>query len=252
MGDPFTALVAGAKAAGPLLSLLDGRLKPTEQEVIYDSFVEAIAEIRREDHDADEKPPRPPGRLGRYWEKIRSPKRFPAGGRNGPDISGIKKRKERRENAVDGRRVAAQLTGALITASSKPANQAQPTQVAWTEALEQFLQAAAAEGIKGSRENERRAWWYVVSGNPDEEPNDNAVGEWAARVSAKVAAAWRRKLASLIIQLHHEDDYELTRALVESSRDIARNLRYLVTIAVPVALLGGGAIVLLVLYFDKG
>jgi hypothetical protein len=249
MGDPFTALVAGAKAAGPLLSLLGGRLKRTEQELICGSFVAAIAEIRWEDHHADDAP----GWLSRNARKVfRSREWFPAGGKNGPDVSGIKKGEERREHAGDGRRVATQLAQALITASADPSNQTQPKQTVWTEALRQFLEAAAKEGIESSRQDEQRAWWYVVAGDPDNKPNGSAVVVWATRMRAKVTAAWRKELAGLVIQLHHEDDYELTRALVVSSRDIAKSLWYLVRIAIPLALVGGGAIALLVLYIDKG
>jgi hypothetical protein len=244
----------GVAAAKPLASAIGGKLRKNESDLIRASFLESIAEIRREQRRLDSGTDDQGSFLRRNQDKIAST--LPTvGSGQGPDeallIDGLK-------HSAEMRRVAKQLTRSLQEAwvdlpnpDSSGEKEAEP--IAWGQALLKFLGEAAAQGIDGNSVRERRDWLWVVCGvrGPEVASSEN-VEVWATLMTGKVTTKWRERLPALVAHFRHEGEFEAMRNLVESSREIAQNTFLLLTVGIPTVLLGGGAITLLILYIDKG
>ena len=162
------------------------------------------------------------------------------------------KRREAKETADAAvRQVAHQLTIGWGAASEKSAKHTTAATSSCQAAFRQYLEKAAAEGVLLEGEN---PWRYVVTGNHTRKPEPQEIERWSGHVVNATVRAWHRDplLRELVSQLNYESGFELAEALVTSSKDIARSIRWAVSVAVPFLLLGGGAVAVLVVLIARG
>jgi len=134
----------------------------------------------------------------------------------------------------------------------------------WLSALSGFLGKVALEGAEinqskrgadadneKAREAAREMWLEVLGAKVSTEKD---VAWWAQQVATRVETSWRetRRLHGLIAQFNNDSRQGSIEAIAFAAQDISRSLSRLVAVAVPTTLAGGGGIVLLALFVDKG
>jgi hypothetical protein len=272
--DPFTiGAPIAAKAIRPLASALGRKLEGDEQKLVGRSFFKAIKKAgeERQLQTSEE------GRLKRAGKKVK------ASIKNASRSLDPKRRDERREErdlaswiartwaAADIESTAAKVDREKAPKSASDPGRDAPPPRGWSPAMVYFLTQAAYEGAgnypgaasadrdpTASKQKEdawqkRQQAWHRILGVED--PVDEAAAKaWATQVASLVQKAWRAnpRLHGLIAQLNFDSQQGLVQAIALSGQDIARSLKRMAAVTLPLGLLGGGGIALLVLFVDKG
>lgn len=231
----------------PLAAYLGRKLSDGEVARIQQSFEDAL---RRTQLSAEELFAQDRGGASRV---LREARRFrpPPLRRNKRRKRG-EERKEKKEADAAFERVATRLTEGWRGAAETSAKHSPSETSSWQVALRQYLEAAARDGMEGDSEGSQ--WRLVVAGDRSRRPEPEEIERWAGRVASETVKSWRRDpmLRELVSQLNYESGFEVAEALVLSSRDIARSIRWAVFLAIPALLLGGGGVALLVVLIAGG
>jgi hypothetical protein len=259
MTDPLIPLIVGA--AKPLAAYLGAQLEDDEREAIERAFAKAVAaECGLAEAERNPRPTNKVSRARRWLGEKITARPTELGEREAKRSK--KERKQRDRSAV----VVAQVLGAGWQAASPPgpASDGQPPRQ-WEPALRNYVEVVACKAIEGVDDTKCLAWSHAVTGEyeiarPDGTKGrttanlEEACADWAARIVARVKLRWffDNRFAVMLRQMNFEDGYALAEKLVGANREIANRLWRLVTVGIPLLLLGGGAVALLVLFVDKG
>lgn len=259
MVDPLIGAPIVARAAIPLASLLGRAISGDEKKLICRSFEKAMRRVREEGGLAGSATPEKRRLRGKVAAAAKRTRK--AAQRVGTPTGW-------HERASD-KAVAHWLAETWAAVSSKKAasRQGDGDQINsrrdWFPALVDFLATVAREGVasveptkqadhadNGEARKAAHEMWIDVLGKEGQKD----VRKWALQVAARVKTSWRetKGLHGLLAQLNHDSSQGSIEAIAFAAQDVAQSLSRLVTVTVPATLVGGGGIVLLVLFVDKG
>lgn len=164
--------------------------------------------------------------------------------------------KERRARSGPVHDVADVLITRLRQAVSSPAAEKPGPPERWSASLQGYLRDSALAGLRGEDDAGANAWRHVVCGGPEpaEVGDDSRLGQWVGAVAEELTFSWSRdeRLEGFIDRIDFDTKYRLQQDLVHANEAIAKAVRNLTTLGVPLLLLGGGGVTLLILFVDKG